>query len=118
MIDIYKMCKLPNKANINTNKNYRNDIDGLRALAIIAVIFNHFNKEALPSGYLGVDIFFCISGFVITSSILAKSFTSFKDLIISFYEKRVRRLIPAQVVFVLLTSILICIFNPYPGVSL
>ena len=49
-------------------KNYI-EIDGLRAIAVIAVIINHFNKEILPSGYLGVDIFFVISGYVITSSL-------------------------------------------------
>ena len=53
----------------NINKiEYRPEIDGIRALAIIAVIINHFNKNLLPNGYLGVDIFFVISGFVITSS--------------------------------------------------
>ena len=53
----------------NINKiEYRPEIDGIRALAIIAVI-NHFNKNLLPNGYLGVDIFFVISGFVITSSL-------------------------------------------------
>lgn len=47
----------------------RPEIDGLRAFAVIAVIINHFNKDFLPSGYLGVDIFFVISGYVITSSL-------------------------------------------------
>tara|TARA_B100000989_G_scaffold200617_1_gene151699 strand:+ start:627 stop:827 length:201 start_codon:yes stop_codon:yes gene_type:complete len=51
---------------------YRPEIDGLRAIAVIAVIINHFNKEILPSGYLGVDIFFVISGYVITSSLSNK----------------------------------------------
>ena len=44
---------------------YRPEIDGLRAFAVIAVIINHFNKDILPGGYLGVDIFFVISGYVI-----------------------------------------------------
>jgi peptidoglycan/LPS O-acetylase OafA/YrhL len=51
-------------------RRYRPEIDGLRAVAVIAVIVNHFSKDTLPSGYLGVDIFFVISGFVITGSIL------------------------------------------------
>ena len=38
---------------------YRPELDGLRAFAVVAVIFNHFNKDVLPGGYLGVDIFFC-----------------------------------------------------------
>ena len=49
------------------SSKYRPEIDGLRAFAVVAVIINHFNKDLLPSGYLGVDIFFVISGYVITS---------------------------------------------------
>ena len=51
-------------------ERYRSELDGLRALAVVAVIINHFNKNILESGYLGVDIFFVISGYVITSSII------------------------------------------------
>ena len=50
---------------------YRPEIDGLRAFAVVAVIINHFNKDILPSGFLGVDIFFIISGYLITSSLSA-----------------------------------------------
>ena len=54
--------------NLTISKNrYRPEIDGLRAFAVITVIINHFNKDVLQSGYLGVDIFFVISGFVITA---------------------------------------------------
>ena len=60
--------------NQNISKNlYRPEIDGLRAFAVIAVIINHFNFTLFPSGYLGVDIFFVISGYVITSSISVKN---------------------------------------------
>ena len=55
---------------------YRPEIDGLRAVAVVAVIINHFNKSILPSGYLGVDIFFVISGFVITGSLGRHAATS------------------------------------------
>ena len=43
---------------------YRPEIDGIRAFAVVAVIINHFNKDILPGGYLGVDIFFVISGLI------------------------------------------------------
>jgi peptidoglycan/LPS O-acetylase OafA/YrhL len=97
---------------------YRPEIDGLRAFAVVAVIINHFNKDILPGGYLGVDIFFVISGYVITSSLFGRPSEDFKDFISGFYERRIKRLVPALSVFVLITSIAICLFNPSPGVSL
>ena len=70
---------------------YRKDIDGLRAIAVIAVIINHLNKNILENGYLGVDIFFVISGFVITRSLLLNSKEQkFSDFIIDFYQKRIK----------------------------
>ena len=97
---------------------YRPDIDGLRAFAVIVVILNHFSKSILPSGYLGVDIFFVISGYVITSSLSARTSKNFKDFISGFFERRIKRLIPALIPFTLITAILICFFNPYPSQSL
>lgn len=91
---------------------YRPEIDGLRAFAVIAVIINHFNKVLLPSGYLGVDIFFVISGYVITSSLADRQSKNFWDFLGGFYERRIKRLVPALVVFVLVTSVLISFFDP------
>ena len=97
---------------------YRPEIDGLRALAVISVIINHFNKDLLPSGYLGVDIFFVISGYVITSSLANRPNKSFLDVFLGFYSRRVKRLVPTLVLCVVITSILICLFNPDPRISL
>ena len=97
---------------------YRPEIDGLRAFAVVAVIINHFNKDLLPSGYLGVDIFFVISGYVITSSLAGGESKNFLDVLTGFYERRIKRLIPAMVVFVLITSVLISLFNPDPDLAL
>jgi peptidoglycan/LPS O-acetylase OafA/YrhL len=97
---------------------YRPEIDGLRAFAVVAVIINHFNKDLLPSGYLGVDIFFVISGYVITSSLAGRESKNFLDFVTGFYERRIKRLVPPLVVFVLITSVLICLVNPNPGTDL
>ena len=112
------MSKDIKKNNLSEKSRYRPEIDGLRAFAVVAVIINHFNKEILPNGYLGVDIFFVISGFVITSSLYQRPSKNFKDFISGFYERRIERLVPALSVFVLITSILICLFNPQPDLSL
>ena len=100
------------------SSKYRPEIDGLRAFAVVAVIINHFNKDLLPSGYLGVDIFFVISGYVITSSLAGRESKNFLDFLTGFYERRIKRLVPALVVFVLITSVLISLVNPEPGVAL
>lgn len=98
--------------------SYRPEIDGLRALAIAAVIINHFNKDILPSGYLGVDIFFVISGFVTISSLARRSNNNLGYFLIDFYSRRMQRLIPALAFCILVTSILICLFDPNPNSSI
>ena len=100
------------------NSIYKPEIDGLRAFAVVAVIINHFNKNFLSSGYLGVDIFFVISGYVMTSSFSLKTSANLKDLIIGFYIRRIKRLVPALSVFVLITSLAICLFSHSPKLEL
>ena len=109
---------ISNSANIHSNSSYRPEIDGLRALAVIAVIINHFNKDILPSGYLGVDIFFVISGYVITSSLAGRLSKDLGSFLMSFYVRRIKRLLPALILFVVVNSFLISLFNPNPEVSL
>jgi peptidoglycan/LPS O-acetylase OafA/YrhL len=89
---------------------YRTDIDGLRAIAVISVIIFHLGF--LPNGYLGVDIFFVISGFLITS-IIYKEIIEKKFSILKFYERRVRRIIPL-LLFVSATAFLTGIFLMLP----
>jgi len=102
---------------VHPKSTYRSEIDGLRALAVAAIIINHIDKDLLPSGYLGVDIFFVISGFVITSSLAGRPGRNLGDLMLGFYVRRIKRLVPALVLFVVITDILICLFDPTPRLS-
>lgn len=97
---------------------YRREIDGLRALAVIAVIINHFNSNLLPSGYLGVDVFFVISGYVISQSLYYRRYRSFAELLSDFYARRVKRLVPALLLFVVVTGLLMALVSPDPSQSL
>ena len=77
--------------------NYRLDIDGIRAIAVISVILYHlefaYGENVLfTGGFTGVDIFFVISGYVITSSIAGRENKSLIEFASNFYEKRVKRL--------------------------
>jgi peptidoglycan/LPS O-acetylase OafA/YrhL len=83
-------------------KKYRPDIDGLRAIAVISVVTFHAFPGCLPGGFVGVDIFFVISGFLI-SSIVFSNIEQGHFSILSFYNKRIRRIFPA-LVLVMLTS--------------
>jgi peptidoglycan/LPS O-acetylase OafA/YrhL len=62
---------------------YRKDIDGMRAIAVLAVIVNHFTSSVLPCGYVGVDIFFAISGFVITASLVGRGESTLGEFILA-----------------------------------
>ncbi|WP_375571395.1 acyltransferase family protein [Ahrensia marina] len=73
------------------NKAHRLEIDGLRAIAVLAVVFYHLDSTLVPGGFLGVDVFFVISGFLIAKSIFA-DIDAERFTLLSFYERRARRL--------------------------
>ncbi|TIQ53596.1 MAG: acyltransferase, partial [Mesorhizobium sp.] len=83
---------------------YRRDIDGLRAVAVLPVVLFHFGISAIPGGFTGVDIFFVISGYLITGSLL-DDLERGQFSIISFYWRRARRILPALIFVTLLTCI-------------
>ena len=88
---------------------YRPEIDGLRAIAVGSVILYHgqinfFGYEIFNGGFIGVDIFFVISGYLITSIILKELIATGSFSFKNFYERRVRRILPA-LLFVMLISI-------------
>ncbi len=101
-----------------TGMTYRADIDGLRAIAVIAVIAGHAFEGWFPGGYLGVDVFFVISGFVITQSLLARGGASFGSFFAAFSLRRIKRLLPALLVCVGLTSAMLLFLDPAPRTSL
>jgi peptidoglycan/LPS O-acetylase OafA/YrhL len=74
--------------------NYRPDIDGLRAIAILTVVFFHYFKELVPSGFVGVDVFFVISGYLI-SGIIFQNLQQNKFSVVDFYFRRIKRIFPA-----------------------
>ena len=87
-------------------------IDGLRALAVVAVVLYHLGIDWIPGGFLGVDLFFVISGYVITRLIL-DSIESANGLDLKeFYVARVRRLLPGLVILIIVTSVFIAFFAP------
>lgn len=86
------------------NSVYRPDIDGLRAIAVLAVIAFHINKNLLPGGFVGVDVFFVISGFLISLHIL-KDIELERFSIFDFYRRRVKRIAPPMLVVVLATMV-------------
>ncbi|MDG0022424.1 acyltransferase [Klebsiella pneumoniae] len=79
---------------------YRPDIDGLRAIAVVSVLLYHAFPTIFRSGYIGVDIFFVISGFLITT-IIRKELKQGKFSLFSFYKKRIRRIYPALIITLL-----------------
>lgn len=82
--------------------HYRREIDGLRALAVVPVILFHAHVPWLPGGFIGVDIFFVISGFLITS-LLIGDLSAGRYSLASFYERRVRRIFPALILVLVAT---------------
>ncbi|MFD0982523.1 acyltransferase family protein [Tropicimonas aquimaris] len=83
---------------------YRPDIDGLRSVAVLQVVFFHYGASAVSGGFIGVDVFFVISGFLITS-ILRREIEDGRFSILDFFERRVLRILPA--LFVSMTVIMV-----------
>lgn len=91
---------------------HRRDIDGLRAVAVAAVCVFHCDSTWLPGGFIGVDIFFVISGYVVAGSLLRGSRTpqSARQFLAAFYARRMKRLTPAIVVVTLVTALVVASF--------
>ena len=88
---------------------YRSEIDGLRALAVFPVVFFHAGFELFEGGFVGVDIFFIISGYLITS-IIIRELKNHSFSLLNFYERRARRILPALFFVIFFITILSYIF--------
>ena len=91
------------------NFKYRSEIDGLRAIAVIPVVLFHAGFGLFDGGFVGVDVFFVISGYLITTIIL-KELGNNTFSLKNFYERRARRILPALIFVILITSVLSFIF--------
>ena len=88
-----------------TSSHFRPDIQGLRAVAVLLVVFSHANVPHFAGGYIGVDVFFVISGFVITDLLLRQPDHHVRANLVSFYSRRIRRIIPAATVVLVATVV-------------
>ncbi len=101
----------------NNTFTYISGIDGLRAIAVLAVMLFHINPALLPGGFSGVDIFFVISGYVISASLARNPNPDFFKFTLSFYAKRAIRILPALIACLLITGIITTLFVPESWLS-
>lgn len=96
----FKSPAMPHPAKtVPHSPRYRADVDGLRAVAVLPVVLYHYGIPGFGGGFVGVDVFFVISGFLITSLIHAEMIDG-RFSIVSFYERRVRRILPALIALI------------------
>ncbi len=96
----------------SSNSRYIHSVDGLRAVAVVAVLLYHLGIDWIPGGFLGVDLFFVISGYVITGLILDSIARSGTLDLRAFYLSRIRRLLPALVAMLVFTTLFIGVYAP------
>ncbi|MCX6937527.1 MAG: acyltransferase family protein [Verrucomicrobia bacterium] len=92
--------------------NYISGIDGIRALAVLAVVIYHMSKHFLPGGFSGVDVFFVVSGFVVAGSLMRHSGADFGRFTVEFYARRMLRILPALLFCLVVCSLVAALFIP------
>lgn len=96
---------------------YLPGVDGLRAIAVLLVMVYHLNAAWLPAGFVGVDVFFVISGFVVTSALCRQQGLGLSTFIAEFYARRFRRILPALIVCLVVTALFSVAFIPEAWLS-
>jgi peptidoglycan/LPS O-acetylase OafA/YrhL len=94
----------------------RTDIQGLRAIAVLLVVAFHFEPAFVPGGYIGVDVFFVISGYLITSHLMRRPPTGVRS-IADFWGRRLRRLLPASLIVIVFTVVVGCFVLPVTQIA-
>ena len=107
-----------NRNQTNRHTRYMPGLDGLRAIAVIGIIIYHLNKQWLSGGFLGVDTFFVISGYLITSLLLFEYESTGIINLKQFWLRRIKRLIPAVLVLVVTVTLATLIFKPEQIISI
>ena len=92
---------------------YQVHFDGIRAIAVILVLLYHLNRDIFAFGYIGVDIFFVISGYVITQTLIKRFYINKKIYILEFYVKRLLRLFPTLLTVILVFFFVYILIVPY-----
>jgi peptidoglycan/LPS O-acetylase OafA/YrhL len=85
------------------DRRFRPDVEGLRAVAVLVVVLYHAGVQGFRGGFVGVDVFFVISGFVITGLLLRERDSTGTTSVLGFYGRRVRRILPAGTLVILVT---------------
>lgn len=94
------------------SSTFRADIQGLRALAVLAVLFFHIWPHAIPGGFVGVDVFFVISGYLITGLLLRELESTGRIRLLDFYARRARRLLPAATLVLIAVALAMPLLPP------
>lgn len=105
------------KPDTENKNNYIPGIDGLRAVAVLAVMLYHLDPAFLPGGFSGVDVFFVISGYVVSRSLSREAAPNFIHFTLKFYARRIIRIFPALIAFLIAASIITTLVVPSSWLS-
>ena len=102
----------PSRSEATPGRGFRGDVEGLRAVAVGLVLLYHAGLSLVPGGFVGVDVFFVISGFLITGLLVKELRKTGRISLAGFYARRAKRLLPATAVVLISTAVLVLMFVP------
>src|SRR4051812_32655823 len=93
-------------------RGFRPEIQGMRAFAVLLVVAYHLYPNRVPGGYVGVDVFFVLSGYLITAHLVREASTTSRLSLGRFWARRIRRLLPASLLVLAVCTVLTWVFVP------